>query len=301
MSKLLPVLFVAILAAVLGGMDFYLQKQKAGDQPFGLTEYLASRQIAIAAISRPPSLENAMPQQLPGWTIHKFAAADLAILTAKAPTPEDAEEFAKTRQAEKLGLMVTPSAKLSDLALYKGDISIRLVATLIVDDGSMASGALRAQNAFMKGMTESAAPGQTGTRDFAAVDGVTFVELPKDPNSPADIRLLRATLGDVATVTAVTRSTDDAAIAEALSAVDFVMLNSLLKEPLPNISDSSVTLASAEAEVSEEPGALAKIMQKVNGSQDVADAGTAASAESGGEATQKACVRRAGKLDCPKN
>lgn len=303
MSKLLPVLFVAILAAVFGGMDFYMQKQKAGDQPFGLTDYLAARQIAVAAISSPPSLEKAMPQQLPGWTIHRFEAEDLSIITARAPSPQEAEDFAKTRQNEKLGLTLTPSAQLSDLAMYKGDTALRLVATLILDDGSMASGALMAQNKFMKGMIEGAAPGQTGTGDFAMVDGVTFVELPKDPDSPEGTRRLRATLGDAATVTAVTRSTDDATIAQALASVDFVMLNSLLKAPLPNVANSPVILASDQTAAPEEPSALAKIMQKSSGTQEVADAGntTDASTEPGPAAPQKACVRRAGKLNCPKN
>ena len=296
MSKLLPILFVAILAAVVGGMDFYMQKQKHDGQAFGLTEYLASRQIAIAAYSKPPSLANAMPEQLPGWEVRRFKADDLAILAGRAPTQKEAEHFIDARGQENFGKMLTKGVQSVDLALYKGDTGLRLSGVYLAASGGIATQALQRQAAFMKALStiETAEP-----RAFAVVDGVTFEELGHGENDDPALRSFRATLTDAITITAVTRSTDDAAIAEALSSVDFVMLNSLLKDPLPNITDSSVALASAEAEavVAEETGALAKIMQKVNGSQEVADAGTAASAE----ATQKACVRRAGKLDCPKN
>lgn len=297
MSKLLPILFVAILAAVVGGMDFYMQKQKHPGQVFGLTEYMASRQLAIAAYSRPPSLANAMPEQLAGWKVHRFQAEDLAILAGRPPTQQESEWFIDSRGQENFGKLLTKGVETVDLALYKGDIGLRLSGVYLAADGGLPTQALQAQAAFMKAIedADAAAP----PLEFAVVDGVTFQELAPGENDDPALRRFRATLTDAITITAVTRSTDDAVIAEALSAVDFVMLNSLLNDPLPNITDSAASTASADAVdgagSAEEPGALSKIMQKVGGSQEVAAAGSSA------EASQKACVRRAGKLDCPKN
>lgn len=299
MSKILPVIFMAILAAVFGGMDFYMQKQKHEGQAFGLTEYIASRQMAIAAYSKPPSLANAMPEQLPGWEVRSFKADDLVILAGRAPTAKEAENFIDTLGKENLGKLMTSGVETVDLALYKGDTGLRLSGVHLAANGGMPMQAMQAQVAFMKAIETIEAV--TLPRDFAVVDGVTFIELGLSENDDPALRSFRATLTDAVTITATTRSTDDAAIAEVLSSVDFVMLNSLLKDPLPNITDSSVALAAAEAVAAEEPGALAKITQKVSGSQEVADAETPSVKGTVGKITSKGCVRRAGKLECPKN
>ncbi len=302
MTKFLPVLFVVLLAAVVGGLDFYVLKQKHVGQAFGLAEYMAARQQALGAGSGPFSLAKAMPAQLPGWQVHPFTTEDLALISGRAPTVQESEAFIAARNQENLAMQKTEAVERVDLALYKGETGIRLTGVFLAPDGSVATQALQAQNAFINGLAAAAA--DTAPRDFVVVDGVQIAELARGATADPALRLFRATLTDAITVTAFTRSTDDEAIAEVLAAVDFVMLNALLADPLANIADSTAaetpqdTAAPAKA-----ANPLSSITQKVSGAR-VADAGTVSSVtapETAATAPQKACVRRAGKLVCPKN
>jgi hypothetical protein len=130
------------------------------------------------------------------------------------------------------------------MTMTKGDTRLRLMAMLVSQ-----ADAINAPVAPNDADTEAALqnlmqvmPLLAATPSFHVVDGVAFTELPAAAisNDP-DLRLMRAMLNDDLAVTVVTRSTDDAAIKEAMQEIDFVMLNKMLKNPISGVQDGRLT------------------------------------------------------------
>jgi hypothetical protein len=278
MSKLVPVLFFSIMASAVVGMDYYFQRQRLDGQDLGLKAYVSMRLSDYKLSRAQASLATALPEKIDGWEIHPFAADDLKILTGAATTAKQAESFADAKGQQAFGMMVTTGVKRVDLALYKGETGIRLSGTHLAESGGLQTQALSMQNGFMKMLTDLESE---GPRLFVTVQGVDVLELPPAPDGDAGLRQFRATLTDAITVTASTRSPDDAAIREAFAAVDFPQLNSLLATPLPQIDAQAAMILPAEQMEDAAPAHVQEV-----------DAGSST------DAAKKPCIRKAGKLLC---
>ena len=169
MSKLSLAVFAAIVVSTLFGLDFFLQRQKYPDQPFGLADYVSHRSDDIAVTSAAASeafspaagLSSALPATLPGWDIHRFGSDDLPILTGSPATKEQIEGFSRQASNEGFGMAVTKGVNKTDLALYKGETGIRLVGIYLAASGGIggiAAEGLRRQNSFMQMLNSLEAP-----------------------------------------------------------------------------------------------------------------------------------------------
>lgn len=297
MSKIIPIAFFCVMGAVGVGMDYHLYTQRverfAGVGVAPGASYISDVQQRIA-LARKEKSDGMLAQNLPGWDVHKFAAADMVILTGAGATTEQAEAFQDVSSREAFGMAVTPGVKKTDYALYKADQGVALSIIQLASNGGIATQALMAQNSFVKMLGDLDGGGPV---DFATVDGVTVVELPKAAKADPALRSFRATLTDAITVNLATRSADNALILEALGAVDFVGLNAELKEPLPGVVEKMAALSRDAGAASQQEAALpdAKAAQGSAAEQVAQQQAVPDTPAAGG----MPCVRRAGVLTCP--
>ncbi len=244
MRRFIDLGFFLIVAVACAGLDFYIQRRDHGGAGFGLAEYVALRQENWQDVLHPPSLRAALPSDVAGWEM-TASTADVIVTGSPESRAQQASEVAMVKAVAALEKASSPSGDMIGMTMTKGDTRLRMVATLRNKDAAAQPAAANATEtpetiqtaAKLQTVFQTAAPAADKAA-YAVVDGVAFTELPAaaiggDPS----LRMMRAELGDQISVTVVTKSSDDAAIKEAMAAIDFVMLNKLLQNPLAGVAD----------------------------------------------------------------
>jgi hypothetical protein len=243
MRRIIDIGFV--LGLVLGciGLDFYILKRDSAKESFGISDYIAHRKDEFNDLLYPPTLTAALPTAIEGWEISP-KSADKMVGATDANREDQAHEIALVKAMAALNKASSDKGEMVGMTMVKGDTRLRLVATLI-QDADLPSGIETAaatptdDTAALQAMLQ-AGDTAAGLAVYDVVDGVAFTELPAagltgDP----DIRMIRAALTPALSVTVITQSNDDAAIKEALQAIDFVMLNKLLNTPIEGVVEGS--------------------------------------------------------------
>jgi hypothetical protein len=243
MRRLLDIAFLLMIALGCAALDFYILKREKAGAPYALADYLAERKEDLNDLRYPPSLKSALPSDVAGWSIMPGAAD---IMTERAPDKRavEAGEIALIKAVASLDKLSAPQGQMLGMTMTKGDTRLRIMAMLVAQTSETAT-PLAPNDTDTEAALQNlmqVMPLLAATPSFHVVDGVAFSELPAAAisNDP-DLRLMRAMLTDDLAVTVVTRSSDDAAIKEAMAAIDFVMLNKMLKTPLAGVQDGRLT------------------------------------------------------------
>ncbi len=247
MRRIIDIGFVLVLVLGCIGLDFYILKRDSTKEGFGLSDYIAHRKDDFNDLLYPPNLAAALPTAIEGWEISP-KSADKMVGATDANREDQAHEIALVKAMAALTKASSDKGEMVGMTLAKGDTRLRLVTTLIqeadVPEGIETANAIpTADTAALQAMLQ-AGDAATGLAVYDVVDGVAFTELPSaGVTGDPDIRMIRATLTPALSVTVITQSRDDAAIKEALQAIDFVMLNKLLNTPVEGvIEDSKIDL-----------------------------------------------------------
>lgn len=323
MRRLLDIAFLLVIALGCAALDFYILKREKAGAPYTLADYLAQRQDDLNDLRYPPSLKSALPSDVAGWSIMPGAAD---IMTERSPAKRAAEagEIALIKAVASLDKLSAPQGQMLGMTMTKGDTRLRIMA-MVVAQTSETAAPLAPNDADTEAALQvlmQAMPQLAAMPSFHVVDGVAFTELPGAAISgDPDLRLMRAMLTDDLAVTVVTRSTDDAAIKQAMAAIDFVMLNKLLKTPVAGVQDGRLTDLRLDPEYI---AALAAAPKNIGATQ-AENANITAAANTAGAVTAappvttvlpatpvfetppdavsgqagKPCTRRAGVLHCP--
>lgn len=245
MRRIIDIGFLLVLVLGCIGLDFYILKRDSGKEGYGVADYIAQRKEDFHDLLYPPSLAAALPTAIDGWEISP-KSADKMVGATDANREDQAHEIALVKAMAALTKASSDKGEMVGMTMSKGDTRLRVVAALI-QDGDLPAGIQTAKaspsgdTAALQAMLE-AGDAALGQAVYDVVDGVAFTELPAaGVTGDPDIRMIRATLTPALSVTVITQSKDDAAIKEALQAIDFVMLNKLLNTPLAGVIDGSKT------------------------------------------------------------
>ena len=341
MRRIIDIGFVLVLVLGCIALDFYILKRDSAKDTYGPRDYISQRKDDFNDLLYPPSLAGALPTAIEGWEISS-KSADKMVGATDANREDQAHEIALVKAMAALTKASADKGEMVGMTMAKGDTRLRVLATLLqaaetlpvgIETLPMPATAAAADTAALQAMLEagdSAAMGQAAV--FDVVDGVAFTELPAaGVTGDPDIRMIRATLTPALSVTVITQSDDDAAIKEALQAIDFVMLNKLLNAPVEGVIDGSkidlrggqpmavpgTTTAKLPPEVpmltadtqraaKREPLPQTAVAQELAAKPKIApEIAPAESAvflvppEEGLGAAKQPCVRRAGVLVCP--
>lgn len=252
MRRLFDIAFFFAIALACVGVDFYIQKRDRGADGLSVAEYIALRKGDIQDTLRPPSLAKAFPTDVAGWTVTQ-SSADKMLPGSAAERAEQASEIALVKAVAALEKSASPAGEMVGVTMTKGDTRLRVLAVLQkheekIDGIETAALQPAGASSALSAMFQNPSP-KANQAIYTVVDGVSFEELPaskvtKDPS----LRMMRAKLGKELSVTVVTKSTDDAAIREALQAIDFVMLNKLLHKPVFGVAEGRTTDLRADPE-----------------------------------------------------
>ena len=337
MRRIIDIGFVLVLVLGCIALDFYILKRDSAKDTYGPRDYIAQRKDDFNDLLHPPSLAGALPTAIEGWEIAP-KSADKMVGATDANREDQAHEIALVKAMAALTKASSDKGEMVGMTMAKGDTRLRLVATFI-QEADLPAGieSVKAtptgDTAALQAMLEAgdaAAMGQAAV--FDVVDGVAFTELPAaGVTGDPDIRMIRATLTPALSVTVITQSDDDAAIKEALQAIDFVMLNKLLNTPVEGVEDgrktdlrggqpiavSGTTTAKLPPEVpmfaaGTQGAGLRKPLPEIEMAEQSAAEPKIAPAEAPAEsavflappqeglgAAKQPCVRRAGVLVCP--
>ena len=335
MRRIIDIGFVLVLVLGCIALDFYILKRDSAKDTYSPRDYIAQRKDDFNDLLYPPSLAGALPTAIEGWEIAP-KSADKMVGATDANREDQAHEIALVKAMAALTKASSDKGEMVGMTMAKGDTRLRLVATLI-QEADLPAG-IEAATTTPTG-DAAALQAMLDAGDMAAdqavydvVDGVAFTELAATGVTGApDIRMIRATLTPALSVTVITQSRDDAAIKEALQAIDFVMLNKLLNAPVEGVIDGSkidlrggqpmavpgTTTAKLPPEVpmltadtqraaKREPLPQTAVAQELAAKPKIApEIAPAESAvflvppEEGLGAAKQPCVRRAGVLVCP--
>lgn len=247
MRRIIDIGFLLVLVLGCIALDFYILKRDSAKDTYGPRDYIAQRKDDFNDLLHPPSLAGALPTAIEGWEIAP-KSADKMVGATDANREDQAHEIALVKAMAALTKASSDKGEMVGMTMAKGDTRLRLVATFI-QEADLPAGieSVKAtptgDTAALQAMLEAgdaAAMGQAAV--FDVVDGVAFTELPAaGVTGDPDIRMIRATLTPALSVTVITQSDDDAAIKEALQAIDFVMLNKLLNTPVEGVEDGRKT------------------------------------------------------------
>ncbi len=341
MRRIIDIGFLLVLVLGCIALDFYILKRDSAKDTYGPRDYIAQRKDDFNDLLYPPSLAGALPTAIEGWEIAP-KSADKMVGATDANREDQAHEIALVKAMAALTKASSDKGEMVGMTMAKGDTRLRVLATLLqaaetlpagIETLPMPATAAAADTAALQAMLEAgdaAAMGQAAV--FDVVDGVAFTELPAaGVTGDPDIRMIRATLTPALSVTVITQSDDDAAIKEALRAIDFVMLNKLLNTPVEGVEDgrktdlrggqpiavSGTTTAKLPPEVpmfaaGTQGAGLRKALPEIEMAEQIAaepkiepKIAPAESAvflvppQEGLGAAQQPCVRRAGVLVCP--
>ncbi len=335
MRRIIDIGFVLVLVLGCIALDFYILKRDSAKDTYSPRDYIAQRKDDFNDLLYPPSLAGALPTAIEGWEIAP-KSADKMVGATDANREDQAHEIALVKAMAALTKASSDKGEMVGMTMAKGDTRLRLVATLI-QEADLPAG-IEAATTTPTG-DAAALQAMLDAGDMAAdqavydvVDGVAFTELAATGvTGDPDIRMIRATLTPALSVTVITQSRDDAAIKEALQAIDFVMLNKLLNAPVEGVIDGSkidlrggqpmavpgTTTAKLPPEVpmltadtqraaKREPLPQTAVAQELAAKPKIApEIAPAESAvflvppEEGLGAAKQPCVRRAGVLVCP--
>lgn len=243
MRRIIDIGFVLVLVLGCIGLDFYILKRDSTKEGFGLPDYIAHRKDDFNDLLYPPNLAAALPTAIEGWEI-ALKSADKMVGATDANREDQAHEIALVKAMAALTKASSDKGEMVGMTMSKGDTRLRVVASLIQEAGvpagiETAKAIPTADTAALQAMLQ-AGDAATGLAVYDVVDGVPFTELPAaGVTGDPDIRMIRATLSPALSVTVITQSRDDAAIKEALQAIDFVMLNKLLNSPIEGVIEGS--------------------------------------------------------------
>lgn len=324
MRRLMDIGFILFIALGCLGLDFYIQKRDSAAENFAFADYIALRQEDFNDLLNPPSLSSALPSEIDGWSVAR-QGADQMLAGDASVRADQASEIALVKAIEKLTKAGPSAGQMVGMTMTKGNTRLRVLAVLLEETEVPAGLELAANNSGSAalGQLMDIADGPASKAAFDVVDGVAFTELPVAALSgDADMRMMRATLGNALAVNVITQSDDDVAIKEALQEIDFVMLNKLLNSPVAGVQDGRKTDLRADTQGEPALAALDTKMEQLQtmpeseGASNSAIISTAAPAPAQKSApketavfitppTQAAtegsapCVRRAGVLVCP--
>jgi hypothetical protein len=280
--------FALLLLGTTTFLDFQM-KSKAASGPYEISDYVAATGIQLSGIRQawdrhfnPPSLRKALPSDLAGWEVHPFDSDDQAIWLGRAPTEQEAQDFKSSNARKALGVTMTNGIQMIDRAYYWGDTGIHLSAIHISTTGTIGDAMKQSIMAEESSLLSGPDP-----FPFAEVDGVVFREVSVQDDQGSR-RFIVGRLSDAVSIRLITRSRDNAAIAELLAAIDFQMLNTLLTEPLPAIIDAPPRLFDATDRVASGQSATAAGHFLATGGQ----------ARENQPGAKRSCVRKAGVLEC---
>jgi len=240
MRRLIDIGFFLLIAVACAGLDFYIMRRDAGGD-LAFSAYAAQRREDIGDLLHPPSLGGAMPTALAGWDVSTSGVDQMTEGGAEA-RKQQASEIAMVKAIAALEKAKHPKGDMVGLTMTKGNTRLRVMAVLVEKTPQIAGIETAAsQESSTDPALQAALHDPTMIAQNAAytvVDGVAFVELPASAVSgdPA-LRMMRAQMGDELSVTIVTKSTDDAAIREAMQGINLVMLNKLLQSPVVGVAD----------------------------------------------------------------
>lgn len=245
MRRLFDLGFFITIAMACVALDFYILKRDNAGLAFGLQQYFAQRKEDLQDLLKPPSLAAALPSEIAGWDVRP-AGADQMIPGSADSRAQQASEIAMIKAVAALEKASHPAGDMAGMTLTKGDTRLRVMAVLAKPTETIAgietiSATPESLDPALQALMQQNSV-QTDTAPYSVVDGVAFTELPAAAVSgDAGLRMMRATLGAEISVTVVTKSTDDAAIREAMQAIDFVMLNKLLQKPVAGVANGRTT------------------------------------------------------------
>jgi hypothetical protein len=330
MRRLFDIGFLIAIALACVGLDFYILKRDHGDQAFGLAQYIAQRKGDVQDMLKPPSLAAALPSDIVGWDLYPNGADQILQGSAESRA-QQASEVALVKAVEALEKANHPKGEIVGMIMTKGDTRLRMVSVLHKDETFQAAvetaiAQFGAETSPLQAIIESQ-PAAVQAAAYSVVDGVAFAELPAAAISGhPDLRLLRAQIGQELSVTFITKSTDDAAIRQAMQGIDFVALNKLLQLPLSGVVDGRTTDARFDPEnlnnnfvarlqgslPSPQVGAVPTPSDEAGITKAMASSAVKTGAQPIAESTEfiappdagtgfsgQPCVRRAGVLQCP--
>lgn len=307
-------LFFLMIALGCGlGLDFYSKSTKAGGT-YGILDYagqagldFADASEAVQKFLNPPKLRKALPAKLEGWEVHPFGVDDLKIVLGREPTPEERKSFNEMQVMKSVAMSATDGLTMLERAYYRDDFSVAVTATHVT------SGGLRG-NAMKMGLNQIGGMLMEDKQPLITVDGIAFFEDAKRDRGNHGARLIHATVTDAISINLVTHSTDNAALAELVAAINFQMLNELLAEPHEAIVEADPVIlaatdavdppASTEIAAPEETNAAAANTDLAEASTDATNSGQVVV-----DRTQKSapldpvariCIRKAGVVTCTK-
>jgi hypothetical protein len=243
MRRIIDIGFVLVLVLGCIALDFYILKRDSAKESFGISDYIAHRKDNFNDLLYPPSLAAALPTAIEGWEISP-KNADKMVGVTDANREDQAHEIALVKAMAALTKAASDKGEMVGMTMSKGETRLRLVATLIQEADlpagiETANTAPTDDTAALQAMLQ-AGDTAAGQAVYDVVDGVAFTELPSaGVTGDPDIRMIRAALTPALSVTVITQSNDDAAIKEALQAIDFVMLNKLLNTPIEGVIEGS--------------------------------------------------------------
>jgi hypothetical protein len=245
MRRLLDIAFIMLILLGCVGLDYYVLKRDAAGAPYGIADYIAQRSEDFNDLRYPPSLAAALPTDIDGWQV-STDSADKMVETAPEKRAQEAGEIALIKAVAALDKAAAPAGEMVGMTLTKGDTRLRVVAVLMQDESAAPpvepTAAPSPDTAAQMQALMQTLPALAAQQSYEVVDGVAFTEMPAEAvTKDADLRMMRANLGADMAVTVVTRSTDDAAIKEAIGNIDFVMLNKLLANPVAGVVEGRTT------------------------------------------------------------
>lgn len=317
MSKILPVVFVLILGMVGVGMDVYLYQQKGkvpgaldAQASDGYLAYVAQRlqsQAQTAAVAD-MDLATYLPAAPAGWDRRAFEVSDAEALSGRPYIKTDLALDSTNDMISGMRTTRISGRHIVDTYL-SGDT--RIIVAVSFGPAGIADSFLGKMTSEIQSGIDSG--GAFNDSVFAFVKGVNFVsnaQISVDHQTkietPVGYRRFDAKLGQQARFVIMTNATD-AELLQVITQIDVVGLNANLQNPEPQVHVDKPVLAAAELKALSGPdlaalgAALAppqpgkvKLAEVAKGKSQTAKADTP-------HITSKGCVRRAGKLDCPKD